>query len=379
MAEEEAEPTATIVRPVWVDVFSLQVTKLPRDQFGHGFKPGTNENTIAWLAGSGTALDLRFKLDRPVGRFQEQASRLVRFADDKGGDLTKSPGGQEVNTLFPDNKPIVVKLGPGASEGEAILRGYGTPAPGATRLKVHADLVFLTVSEERIAMRKGLETTPGGSATIGPLRIHFKGYDLRLMSWGDGSGAPTTGRNLVIAGTDNDGLLHIRIFDASGDLVTDTDETKLDATQAGAISTLKQKLPSLLPPRVLTLAEKAKLVGEATSIVGQTNPLAVPPLPPGAMRFGPFGRRLPPPADEPGKMRLALGYERFEKPIKSLACLDPQGELLASMEGGSLNRALGGTVFFTIPEIPRITLRVVYFEKSEIITVPIRLETGVGF
>jgi hypothetical protein len=209
--------------------------------------------------------------------------------------------------------------------------------------------------------------------------VFSRGYDLQLMSWGDGSGVPTSGRNLVIVGTDNDGRLHIRIFDANGDEVTDTDETKLAATRAGAISTLKQRLPGLSPPRVLTLAEKARLVDEATSIVGQTHPLAVPKPPPGVMRIGPLGRRLPAPVDEPGKMRVALGYERFERPIKSLACLDPQGELLATIDGRFIDHVRGGTWLLTIPEMPRITLRVVYFEKSELITVPIRLETGVGF
>jgi predicted phage baseplate assembly protein len=98
------------------------------------------------------------------------------------------------------------------------------------------------------------------------------GFDLRLMSWGDGSGVPTSGNNLVIVGIDNNGLLHIRIFDAGGSRVTDTDETMLPGTQAGAISTLKQQLPSLLPPHVLTDAEKAQLISEVTSIVGQTQP-----------------------------------------------------------------------------------------------------------
>jgi photosystem II stability/assembly factor-like uncharacterized protein len=95
------------------------------------------------------------------------------------------------------------------------------------------------------------------------------GSDLRLMSWGDGSGVPTSGTNLVIVGIDNNGLLHIRIFDADGSLVTDTDETKLSSTQAGAIATLKQQLPGLLPPHVLTSVEKAQVLSEVTSIVGQ--------------------------------------------------------------------------------------------------------------
>ncbi len=96
------------------------------------------------------------------------------------------------------------------------------------------------------------------------------GSDLRLMSWGDGSGVPTSGIDFVIVGIDNNGLLHIRIFDASGKRITDTDETKLPGTQAGAISTLKNQLPGLLPPHVLPNAEKAQVLSKVTSITSQT-------------------------------------------------------------------------------------------------------------
>ena len=68
---------------------------------------------------------------------------------------------------------------------------------------------------------------------------------------------PTSGKNLVVVGTDNDGLLHIRIFDAAGNRIKDTDETQLPA-QAAAIATLKQQLPGLLPPHVLTDAERRR-------------------------------------------------------------------------------------------------------------------------
>jgi sugar phosphate permease len=100
---------------------------------------------------------------------------------------------------------------------------------------------------------------------------NWQGYDLRLMSWGDGSGVPTSGNNLVIVGIDNNSLLRIRIFDADGNRVKDTDETKLPNTQAGAISSLKQQLPGLLHPHVLTDGEKARVIAQATSIVGQTH------------------------------------------------------------------------------------------------------------
>ncbi|HWE38954.1 MAG TPA: glycosyltransferase family 39 protein [Isosphaeraceae bacterium] len=95
------------------------------------------------------------------------------------------------------------------------------------------------------------------------------GFDLRMMSWGDGSKVPTSGLNLAIVGTDHKGLLHIRIFDGRGKRVTDADETQFP-DKAAAIATLKQQLPGLLPPHVLTDSEKRRVIGEATSIVGQT-------------------------------------------------------------------------------------------------------------
>ncbi len=116
---------------------------------------------------------------------------------------------------------------------------------------------------------------------VSPRRLG--GYDLLLMSWKDGSGVPTTGNNLVILGTDNNGLLHVRIFDAVGNPVLETDETKLPNTQAAAISTLKLQLPALLPPHVLIGAETSEILSEVTSILGQT-------------RFGrpiPFTKQVP--------------------------------------------------------------------------------------
>jgi hypothetical protein len=62
-----------------------------------------------------------------------------------------------------------------------------------------------------------------------------------LVAAGDGSWVPTSGKNLVIVGVDNNGLLHIRIFDDGGNRVTGTDETKLPSTKARAVSTLKQQ------------------------------------------------------------------------------------------------------------------------------------------
>jgi hypothetical protein len=129
---------------------------------------------------------------------------------------------------------------------------------------------------------------PGDSAII-----QINGYDLRLMSWGDGSKVPVSGRGLVIAGTDSNGLLHIRTFDpdgvrtdtyealeggtlhlvsadASGHVLSDSPESSLSAARAQAITALKEQLPGWLPPHDLTQAEDTQVRGEATLITGQT-------------------------------------------------------------------------------------------------------------
>ena len=121
--------------------------------------------------------------------------------------------------------------------------------------------------EEEKEAAKAAEYYEKAIAHGAPARM--EGFDLRLMSWGDGAGVPTSGNDLVIVGTDTNNLLHIRVFDSSGKRVTDTDETKLPSTQAAAILALKQQIPALLAKQVLSGAEKAQVLGAATSIVGQ--------------------------------------------------------------------------------------------------------------
>jgi hypothetical protein len=114
-------------------------------------------------------------------------------------------------------------------------------------------------------------------AAIRPSQLFQERFDLRVMSWGDGSGVPTSGNKLVIVGTDDHGLLHIRIFDAGGKSVMDTDETKLSDAVA-AILTLKRQLQGLLAPHELTGGEKARVIRKVTSIVAQTSQNPQPTL-----------------------------------------------------------------------------------------------------
>src|SRR5262249_18682126 len=132
-----------------------------------------------------------------------------------------------------------------------------------------------------------------GAAALHSVTLRH-GFDVRLMSWGNGSGVPDSGSDRIIIGTDTNGLLHIRSFDsvgfcsetfevkdtsgalhlqsvdAAGKVLSDVLESK---TQAGEISTLKQQLPGLLPPHVLSSDERSQVLVEVTSIVGQIKSL----------------------------------------------------------------------------------------------------------
>jgi hypothetical protein len=273
-ARKTDDSVTTTIKPTEVEIVSLQVTKLPRDDFGHGVKPGQPGTIAFWLANSGTAVDLRITLDRAIAQFDEQASRIIRFADDKGSDLMQPPDGNPINTFFPDNTTIVVKPGLKPWEAEVVLRGFGVPARGATKLSIHADLVFLGGTDEKVAEGKDLEPRPGSEATIGPLKLRFQ----------DPAQAPNLGRRLA--------------------------------------------------------------------------------------RFG---------APREGAVQLGFEYEPSAKPIKSVACLNANGKEVASMKGEFLNREQGGTAWFSVPKMSKIGLRVVYFDKSGVVTVPLRLEAGIGF
>jgi hypothetical protein len=97
------------------------------------------------------------------------------------------------------------------------------------------------------------------------------GCDLRLMpSVKDMSGIPTAGDSLVIVAI-VDHALHFRIFDGHGNMVVDTDETKLPQP-AQRIEDLKYQLESLWPPQKPTGSERVQVNADVTSIVGYTWP-----------------------------------------------------------------------------------------------------------
>jgi hypothetical protein len=227
----------------------------------------------------------------PIGNNQSEA---VTFTPTDTKDYTTVPLNVTVNVL--PIPPTVTVTVPSHADGTYIYNGQPFTATGTAT----------GVGGVNIA------TPPTNPTFSYYLASDYNSNvpNLQVISWP--SGLQTSGKSLVIVGTDNSGLLHIRIFDVNG-VYTDTFETfettasnppalhlvTTDASgtvqsdkpesslpiQVKAITTLKQQLPGLSTPLVLTVAETAQVLGEVTSIVGQTNlsnpnaaqPLAGPP------------------------------------------------------------------------------------------------------
>lgn len=102
-------------------------------------------------------------------------------------------------------------------------------------------------------------------------------FHLNLRWWGNGSTVPTSGNRLLIVGIDNAGLLHIRVFNARGAMIVNTDESKLGGLQGAAAVKLCPKVANVLPPNVPSPNDKAWVASEALSLVGsmlQGRPIA---------------------------------------------------------------------------------------------------------
>ena len=98
-------------------------------------------------------------------------------------------------------------------------------------------------------------------------------YLVQSISWGNGSKVPGNGKSLILVGTDNDGLLHIRIFSGSGKLVTYTNEAKLPDSRAFEITALKEYLATYGVGHVFSHEETTQIITEVSSIVSDPIPV----------------------------------------------------------------------------------------------------------
>ena len=78
---------------------------------------------------------------------------------------------------------------------------------------------------------------------------------------------PTTGKNLMLIGTDSSNLLHIEVFDNTGALVNQSSESGLPSSDATAIADLKQQISHYSASNQPTAAQQAQLFAEVSAIL----------------------------------------------------------------------------------------------------------------
>jgi hypothetical protein len=99
--------------------------------------------------------------------------------------------------------------------------------------------------------------------------VSLPGVDLRLMFLdGDITSIPTCGTNLVIVAATKDGV-RLRIFGSRGEYDSKVEEKGLKEPGPG-LPELRDMLPGLRPPHVLTCEDTDRVLALVTSIVGKT-------------------------------------------------------------------------------------------------------------
>ena len=124
-------------------------------------------------------------------------------------------------------------------------------------------------SKEIYEALANLEIRAGNlNGAIDVLELGVRGIDLRLMpSLKDVSGIPANGKNLIVVASVGN-VLHIRIFDAEGNVAVNTDESKL-AAQAQEVEKLRMRLEGLSPSQSQELpkSDKDLIIKAVASIV----------------------------------------------------------------------------------------------------------------
>ena len=219
--------------------------------------------------------------DRNLIAFDAKASKLLSLTDDRKTELMKETGG--IPTGFDvgngEQSPFQGKIGEEGHRCLVRLRAPRTPAPGATKVTIKADLVLKCGTAEKAVEQKDFAPKLGSKVTVGP----------EPMEVGEGYG----GDNL------------------------------------------------------------------------------------GAAAFGPGGVT--------GEMSIWLCHSAPTPPpaIKSIAFLDAEGNPIKSWVATPTASFGPGKPFQTQygleKKVDSLTVKVTYYEKVETLTVPVSIETGVGF
>ena len=320
-----------------VEVQALSITKpMPKPAKGaHGHD--------AMMSGGmpGTELTLLLTTtERHIVGLDEDASRLTRFADDKGTVLAPQGRGQPARFLWPrvsaDGRLCVVGV-----------RADATPSPGATKLLVQGELAVRCGEGEKTVESDEIDLKAGAKLTLGTITVTVKQDDqagpaLRLMPM------PST----------------------------QDDTVKPAPKPDGAAPALKPDSGGPLPSSGPVYADGAAPALKPESAAAPLKPVSGAPAPDTDYHTGTM---FPPDA----RMNVTLSANAPLDLIKSVTFLGPDGKPIRHRQTGTMSMGLFGHVQHSVTyglqkKVSRLKLKVVHFERIESVKVPLAVETGVG-
>ena len=128
----------------------------------------------------GTSLTVRLSMPhKRIVKVDKDTSKLVRFTDDKGTDLTKSRRRWRQIWLSP-----FARISTDGHDCVVDVMGSSAPAPGARELRLKANIVLLCGTDERTVEQKGVALEPGSAIAVGPvpMKIAAPGRDGQFIT-----------------------------------------------------------------------------------------------------------------------------------------------------------------------------------------------------
>jgi len=165
---------ATTMEPdMRVEVLSLTLSKLERDDFGNAVTPFNDYGF--WKEQAGTVVLAKIT---PTGssslRLLGDKCQLITFTDDAGTDLFTNAAAKLGDDFFAGNRPLETLTAKDPGCFGVRLRSARLPARAATRVTAEVLLTFAPTSGEKSELKSDVAFKTGQMISVGPVKIKFQ-------------------------------------------------------------------------------------------------------------------------------------------------------------------------------------------------------------
>jgi hypothetical protein len=156
-----------------VEVLSLTLSKLERDNFGNAVSPFNDYGF--WKEQAGTVVLAKIT---PAGfsslRLLGDKCQLITFTDDAGTDLFTNAAAKLGDDFFAGNRILETLTAKDSGCFGVRLRSARLPARAATRVTAEVLLTFAPTSGEKSELKSDVAFKIGQVTSVGPVKIKFQ-------------------------------------------------------------------------------------------------------------------------------------------------------------------------------------------------------------